>query len=41
VVIEDYVHSGMKIPLLLAVRFGCLVLAVIGILAILRIAFGG
>lgn len=41
VVIEDYVHSGMKIPLLLAVRFGSLALAVIGILAILRIAFGG
>ena len=40
VVIEDYVHSGMKIPALLAMRFGCFGLAVAGILAILRIAFG-
>jgi succinate dehydrogenase / fumarate reductase membrane anchor subunit len=40
VVIEDYVHSGKKIPLLLSVRFGCFALAVAGILATLRIAFG-
>ena len=40
VVIEDYVHSGMKIPALLAMRFGCFALAVAGILAVLRIAFG-
>lgn len=40
VVIEDYVHSGMKIPALLSVRFGCFALAVAGILATLRIAFG-
>lgn len=41
VVIEDYVHSGMKIPALLGMRFGCFALAVAGILAILRIALGG
>jgi succinate dehydrogenase / fumarate reductase, membrane anchor subunit len=41
VVIEDYVHTGMKIPLLLSMRFGCFVLAVVGILANLRIVFGG
>ena len=41
VVIEDYVHSGMKIPALIAMRFGCFALAVAGILATLRIAFGG
>ena len=41
VVIEDYVHSAMKIPLLLGMRFGCLGLAVAGIWATLRIAFGG
>jgi succinate dehydrogenase / fumarate reductase, membrane anchor subunit len=41
VVIEDYVHSGVKIPALLALRFGCLALSVAGILATLRIAFGG
>lgn len=41
VVIEDYVHSGMKIPALLGIRFSCFALAVAGILAILRIALGG
>lgn len=40
VVIEDYVHSGAKIPVLLAVRFACFVLGVAGILATLRITFG-
>ena len=41
VVIEDYVHSGLKVPALLGIRFGCFALAVAGILATLRIAFGG
>jgi succinate dehydrogenase / fumarate reductase membrane anchor subunit len=41
VVIEDYVHSGAKIPALLAVYFGCFSLAVTGILATLHIAFAG
>lgn len=40
VVIEDYIHSAAKIPVLLAVRFGCFALAVAGILATLRIALG-
>lgn len=40
VVIEDYVHSGLKILALLGMRFGCCGLAVAGILATLRIAFG-
>jgi succinate dehydrogenase / fumarate reductase membrane anchor subunit len=39
VVIEDYVHSGLKLPLLIAMRFGCFVLAAAGILAVLRICF--
>jgi succinate dehydrogenase / fumarate reductase membrane anchor subunit len=39
VVIEDYVHSALKIPALLGMRFGCCALAVAGILATLRIAF--
>jgi succinate dehydrogenase / fumarate reductase membrane anchor subunit len=39
VVIEDYVHSGVKIPALLGMRFGCIALAASGILATLRIAF--
>ena len=41
VVIEDYVHSGMKIPALLAVRLACLALAAAGVLATLRIALSG
>ena len=39
VVIEDYIHSGMKIPVLLGMRFGCFALAAAGSLAMLRIAF--
>jgi succinate dehydrogenase / fumarate reductase, membrane anchor subunit len=41
VVIEDYVHSGMKIPTLIGMRLSCFVLMVAGIWATLRIAFGG
>ncbi len=41
VVIEDYVHSAAKIPLLVAMRLGCFTLAVAGIMANLRIAFVG
>ncbi len=40
VVIEDYVHSKIKIAALVAVRLGCVALAVAGILAVLKIAFG-
>jgi succinate dehydrogenase / fumarate reductase membrane anchor subunit len=40
VVIEDYVHSGVKILALLIVRFTCFALAVAGIVATLHIAFG-
>jgi succinate dehydrogenase / fumarate reductase, membrane anchor subunit len=40
VVIEDYLHSGMKIPALLVMRVGCFALAVVGIFATLRITFG-
>jgi succinate dehydrogenase / fumarate reductase, membrane anchor subunit len=40
VVIEDYVHSSMKIPALVAMRLGCLTCAVVGILATLQIALG-
>lgn len=40
VVIEDYVHSGMKVAAVTAVRLGCFGLAVVGVLAVLRIAFG-
>ena len=41
VVIEDYVHSAAKIPLLVAMRLGCSALAVAGIMANLRIALVG
>ncbi|HKW55467.1 MAG TPA: succinate dehydrogenase, hydrophobic membrane anchor protein [Stellaceae bacterium] len=41
VVIEDYVHAeGVKIPAIVLVRLICLALAVAGIFAVLRIAFG-
>jgi succinate dehydrogenase / fumarate reductase membrane anchor subunit len=40
VVIEDYVHSGTKFAALVTVRLGCCALAVAGIVATLRIAFG-
>jgi succinate dehydrogenase / fumarate reductase membrane anchor subunit len=41
VVIEDYVHSCAKFAAIIAVRLGCYGLAVVGIIATLRIAFGG
>jgi succinate dehydrogenase / fumarate reductase, membrane anchor subunit len=41
VVIEDYVHvEWQKLTLLIAVKFGCVLLAVAGIFAVARIAFG-
>ena len=40
VVVEDYVHSGAKIWLLLTTHFACLALTVAGIVATLRIAVG-
>ena len=39
VVIEDYVHSGVRFVAIAAVRLGCYGLAVIGIIATLHIAF--
>lgn len=38
VVIEDYVHSGAKIPLLVAMRMTCFALATTGIFATLIVA---
>jgi succinate dehydrogenase / fumarate reductase membrane anchor subunit len=40
VVIEDYVHSWLKIVALIAVRLGCFALAAAGIIATLRIVVG-
>lgn len=40
VVIEDYVHSGIKFAALLVTRFACFTLAATGIVATLCVAFG-
>ncbi len=40
VIIEDYVHSAMKIPALILMRLAYFGLATAGILAVLRIVFG-
>jgi succinate dehydrogenase / fumarate reductase, membrane anchor subunit len=40
VIIEDYVHSAAKIPLLLASHFACFAICIAGVLATLSIAFG-
>jgi succinate dehydrogenase / fumarate reductase membrane anchor subunit len=40
VVIEDYVHSGVKFAAVIAVRLCCFALSVTGIIAVLEIAFG-
>ncbi len=39
VIVEDYIHSAAKLPMVILVRFACFALAVAGILATLRIAF--
>lgn len=41
VVIEDYVHAEIaKIGLLIAMKFGCALGALLGIVAVLKISFG-
>lgn len=40
VIIEDYLHSWSRFAALIAVRFGCWILAIAGIVATLRIALG-
>ena len=40
VVIEDYVHSRARVPALIAVRLGCVVLCVAGVLATLSVSLG-
>jgi succinate dehydrogenase / fumarate reductase membrane anchor subunit len=39
VIVEDYVHSGLKFAALMAVRLGCYAVAGAGIIATLAIAF--
>ena len=41
VVIEDYIHSGAKFAAVVAVRLGSCALAIVGVVATLRIAFSG
>lgn len=42
VVVEDYAHTDrIKMPTVVAIHIGCFALAVAGIIATLRIAFGG
>jgi succinate dehydrogenase / fumarate reductase membrane anchor subunit len=42
VVIEDYVlREGLRLALILLVKFGCIVLMLAGAIALLTIAFGG
>jgi succinate dehydrogenase / fumarate reductase membrane anchor subunit len=42
VVVEDYVHTDwIKMPTIMMIYLGCFALAVAGIIATLRIAFGG
>ena len=42
VVIEDYVHTKpAEVASLIAVRFGCLVLGIFSVVAVLRIGLGG
>ncbi|MBU6464796.1 MAG: succinate dehydrogenase, hydrophobic membrane anchor protein [Bradyrhizobium sp.] len=38
VVIEDYVHSRIKIPVLVGMHLGCVALGVAGLVAVLKIA---
>jgi succinate dehydrogenase / fumarate reductase, membrane anchor subunit len=41
VVVEDYVHSGVKFAVVIGVRLGCGALATAGVVAILRITRSG
>lgn len=40
VIIEDYIHSTIKIPTLILMRLACFGLLTIGILMVVRIVFG-
>jgi succinate dehydrogenase / fumarate reductase membrane anchor subunit len=41
VIIEDYIHSAVKVPTMVVARLGCVALATAGVLAVMRIAFDG
>jgi succinate dehydrogenase / fumarate reductase membrane anchor subunit len=41
VVVEDYIHGGMKTVILVILTFAHALLAVAGVFAVLKVAFGG
>lgn len=41
VVVEDYVHGALKVPLLVALQFLHAIAAAVGVVAVLQIATGG
>ncbi|MFU8896387.1 MAG: succinate dehydrogenase, hydrophobic membrane anchor protein [Gammaproteobacteria bacterium] len=41
VIVEDYVHGALRVPLLVALQFLHAVVAVVGVVAVLQIATGG
>ncbi len=41
VIVEDYVHGALRVPLLVALQFLHAVVAAIGVVAVLQIAIGG
>jgi succinate dehydrogenase / fumarate reductase, membrane anchor subunit len=41
VIVEDYLHGALKVPLLVALQFLHAVAAAVGAIAVLRIAVGG
>jgi succinate dehydrogenase / fumarate reductase membrane anchor subunit len=40
VIVEDYLHSGLKFAVAIGVRLACYACAVAGIIAVLRVTFG-
>lgn len=41
VVVEDYVHGALKVPLLVALQFVHVIAAAVGVVAVLQLATGG
>lgn len=41
VIVEDYVHGALRVPLLVALQFLHAVAAAVGVVAVLQIAIGG
>jgi succinate dehydrogenase / fumarate reductase, membrane anchor subunit len=41
VIVEDYVHGVAKVPLIVVLQFTHLIVAAVGVIAVLQIAIGG